>query len=256
VCTTCGAVSVSDPELTNMGQYDRTVDDSTGYRPMSLPGSNKTATMAQIRQGQVKKRIRVMDHRMKVDPVEERYIKIINNIGDRFGLQMTIRNHTHTLIKRARKNGHVLSFNEIASLAYLACKEFEKPIDLINFQKYVEENINVRRQKVFLKAVQLGQELDINIRNNDINMDIYKFASTLGLGEIHARNVLRLYEKIREKDVTLLMGKKPIVIISAMYYIYLKQSGIQIRRTEVYRKAGISELSMRKTVRLINSVIR
>jgi len=127
----------------------------------------------------------------------------------------------------------------VGACMYAACRDMDTTRTIIEIADHLQE-----RRKLIAKSYRmLFQNLRLTISIPDPINSIIKFANNLQLSETTKRDAIRIFDMLKEKELT--AGKKPDAIAASVIYMACIRTNIDLSQSKLSRISGISGVTIR-----------
>jgi len=264
ICNSCGIVveeNVVDPgaEWTN---YDSTSDRSRVGAPATYTladrGLNTSISVSDVNSLNARnrrdwRRRRVIDERSKTRQSRARNLVKANQfIRDRSDLPKPLQEETARLYRRLSHEGYVTGRSiagVTAACTYLVAREENIPRQIPE----IAENFQVNEKELSRLIRQISRKLNMH-KITKPSEYFHKFISDLELPPKTLSNLDFLWEAIKPHE-DIWQGKKPMGVAATLIYLAAKEVGNPRTQAEICKVAGVSEVTMRGLIKLIDGLL-
>ncbi len=232
------SLTIFDMGLSTVMGMDK---DSTGK---ALPGKTKYEF----------KRLRMWDQRSKSKKTARlsKAFTLLYGMKTKLGIPNNVVENAAYIYRKAvdakLTRGRTMASLVSASL-YAACREHNIPRTLDD----IANAGNTERRTLSRDLRTIIQKLELNLKPHDTTMFITKISNNMSLKEKTKRDALEILKLCEEKEIT--AGKHPVAQAAASLYIACIRNGEKISQKKFSVESGISDVTIRNRVALINETL-
>jgi transcription initiation factor TFIIB len=192
------------------------------------------------------KRMRVWDSQSQVKTTSERNLRSalyeMLKLKEKLALSDAVIERAAYFYRKAAKarlvRGRTIK-SVVGACMYAACRDMDTTRTIIEIADHLQE-----RRKLIAKSYRmLFQNLRLTISIPDPINSIIKFANNLQLSEITKREAIKIFDMLKEKELT--AGKKPDAIAASVIYMACIRTNVNLSQSEISRISGISGVTIR-----------
>lgn len=192
------------------------------------------------------KRMRLWDSQSQVKTTSERNLRSalyeMLKLKEKLALSDAVIERAAYFYRKAAKarlvRGRTIK-SIVGACMYAACRDMDTTRTIIEIADHLQE-----RRKLIAKSYRmLFQNLRLTISIPDPINSIIKFANNLQLSETTKRDAIRIFDMLKEKELT--AGKKPDAIAASVIYMACIRTNIDLSQSKLSRISGISGVTIR-----------
>jgi len=260
ICQKCGKVlqeNISDnrKERSFLGEKDNSqVGDGTSLviHDMGLStiiGRTNTDFVGRRLSSEMKQsmyRMRLWDSRSQTKSSSDKNLRValyeMYKLKEKLGLSDAIIERAAYIYRKAAKT-HLVRGRSIRSMVgaclYVACREMDTARTITDISNQLQE-----KPKLIAKSYRiLFQNLKLTVSVPDIINYIIKTANNLQVSENTKRQAIKIYDKLREKELT--VGKNPHAVAATVIYMAGIITNANLTQMNVTKASGITGVTIR-----------
>jgi transcription initiation factor TFIIB len=192
------------------------------------------------------KRMRLWDSRSQTRTSAERNLRTalyqMDKLKEKLCLSDAIIERAAYLYRKAAKaqliRGRTVT-SIVGACMYVACRDMYTPRTIIDISNHLQE-----KRKIIAKTYRmLFQNLGLIVPVIDPINCIIKFANNLQLPEITKREAIKIYDILKEKELT--AGKNPNGVSATVIYMACIKTNVNLSQHEITRISGTTGVTIR-----------